>query len=445
MVAKEEYAAYLERNIDAIKALLEKTGARPVLFLGCGITRRYLGAPSWTELLRDLALKIGIDSDRFSFISQKVGSNPAEIGEMLVDLAHEWAWGAGKDQFPQSYFSANVDKAIFLKFLAAEHIRSFGTFTSNSALVLEIELLKSTAPHAIITTNFDTLISDFFPDFELVVGERIIPMSMSITGEIYQIHGTVNDPATLVLTTADYTRFMRKRRYITSKMMMYFAEFPVFIVGYGLGDENVNSIISDLGEAMKDSGGLIENLYYVEWVNDVNELTHLKEEHVVPAEGGDSPPLRVKTIMATDFSWLFKTLADTGSPVHVNKKILRHLAARVINLVRADIPKNKVDIDYRKLEQLSEDSNQLALVLGITNTSNPNVTHPYCLTQVAQKLGYNHHNHAQRLIPAASKKVGFDIKSTDNEYHIAVKSGLKAINRKFSDKFVNLLKEVKSV
>jgi hypothetical protein len=353
VVTKAEFEAYQAKNIAAIKDLLNGTGTRPVLFLGCGITRRYLGAPSWIELLKAVAIKAGITEESFNFLSQKAGSNPAQLGTLLIDPIHEWAWAGGKNMFPQVYFSPTADKSVFLKHLAAEHLKTFGPLPKKHGLVEETDILRKLSPHAIITTNFDTLIEQLFPDFECVVGERIIPMSMSILGELYKVHGSVDDPSTLVLTQEDYDRFVRKRRYISSKMMTYFAEYPVFIMGYGLGDANVTAIISDLGEAMKDKGGLLDNVYYVEWVPDVLALSHLKEEHVVAVEPG-LPQLRVRTIVTSDFGWLLKVLADVEAPVPVSTKILRHLAARVIDLVRVDVPKNKVDLDYKKIETLTD-------------------------------------------------------------------------------------------
>ncbi|MCP9629608.1 SIR2 family protein [Rhodopseudomonas palustris] len=440
MVTNADYEAYQARNCAAIQDLLNGTGTRPVLFLGSGVTRRYLGAPSWLELLIAISAKAGMTGDQYNFIAQKAGNNPAVIGSFLVDPIHEWAWSTGKNYFPAEYFTASTEKAIFLKHLAAEHLKSFGPLPATHPLTDEIELLKKIAPHAIITTNFDTFVPDLFAGFEAVVGEQIIPMSMSIMGELYQIHGSVADPSTLVLTQEDYDRFMKKRRYISSKMMTYFAEYPVFILGYGLGDANVNAIISDLGEAMKDKGGLLDNVYYVEWTPDVLALPHLKEEHVVPVEPGLAPALRVRTIVTSEFEWVLRALADMASPVPINTKLLRHLAARVVNLVRTDVPKNKVEIDYSRIEKLSDDTKELAMVFGISNVSNPNVDYPYLLTQVAQKLGYNYWAHAQKLLVAANKKLGFDIKSSDNEYHMAFKSGLKQATHKYSEKLVDLLK-----
>jgi hypothetical protein len=272
MVTGGEYEAYQARILAALKELLNSTGTRPVLFAGCGISRRYLGAPSWMELLRNVARMADMTDEAFNFLSQKAANDPGTIGSLLVDPIHEWAWAKGKNTFPPEYFQAGLDKSIFLKHLASEHLKTFNKFADDGESKIELDLLKRCSPHAIITTNFDTVLENIFDDFEVVLGERIIPMSMSIVGELYKIHGSVADPTTLVLTHEDYERFGRKRKYISSKMMTYFAEYPVIIIGYGLGDSNINSIIADLGEAMREKGGLLDNVYYVEWVPDVLAL-----------------------------------------------------------------------------------------------------------------------------------------------------------------------------
>jgi hypothetical protein len=135
-------------------------------------------------------------------------------------------------------------------------------------------------------------------------------MSMSILGELYKIHGIVDDLATLVLTQEVYDRFAKKRRYISSKLMTYFAEYPVYIIGSGLGDPNVTAIMADLGEAMKDRGGMLDNVCYVEWVPDVLSLPRLKEEHVVPVDAGALPceSVRSRPVASTGCSGYWQTL-----------------------------------------------------------------------------------------------------------------------------------------
>jgi hypothetical protein len=186
VVSIPEFEAYKAKNAAAIKELLDGTGTRPVLFLGCGITKRYLGGPSWMELLKAVATKAGLVEEEFNFLSQKSGNNPAQLGSLLIDPIHEWAWSAGKNSFPQTYFSAEVEKAVFLKHLAAQHLKSYGPLPEKHDFARETDILRKLAPHAIITTNFDCLIEQLYPDFELVIGEHIIPMSMSILGETYK-------------------------------------------------------------------------------------------------------------------------------------------------------------------------------------------------------------------------------------------------------------------
>jgi hypothetical protein len=442
VVTKDEFEAYKVKILAGLKELLNSTGTRPVLFAGCGISRRYLGAPSWIELLREVAQLAGIDDEAFNFLSQKANNDPGIIGSLLVDPVHEWAWAKGKNDFPADYYQAGFDKSIFLKHLAAEHLKSFNKFADDAGSKAELDLLKRCSPHAVITTNFDTVLENIYEDFEVVLGERIIPMSMSIVGELYKIHGSVSDPSTLVLTHEDYDRFARKRKYISSKMMTYFAEYPVIIVGYGLGDSNVNSIIADLGEAMREKGGLLENVYYVEWVPDVLALPQLKEEHVVPGDG--TSPLRLRAVVTSDLDWFLRGLADVTSPVPVNLKVLRHLASRVVDLVRHDVAKNNVELDYQKIEHLTDDKGALGMLLGISNITNPNVGYPYLLSQVAKKLGYDYWGSLTGLIAQANEQLGYDIKKSDNDYHFAFKSGSKSETRKYSEKMVELLKSIKA-
>ncbi len=421
-------------------------GCRPVLFAGSGLTKRYLDGPDWIALLREISKRVGVADDHFNFLCQRGDNNPIKIGTLVSEEVHSWAFGAGRNQFPSPYFEAGVDKDAFIKYLACQVVDELVKNLENLSAELreEVDYLKAIGPHAIITTNFDPFLETCFPDYELVVGERIIPFSLNITGELYKIHGTSSDPSSIVLTAPDYERFMKKRRYISSKMMTYFAEFPVFIFGYGLNDDNVNLIISDLGEALKDKGGLLENVFLIKRIRNLEELAHLQEEHAVAVGDGSSPPLRIRTILTTEFSWIYKALGDTANPLPVPIKTLRHLAARVVELVRVDVPKNKIEIDYDQVKRLSGSSSELASVLGIGNVQNANVHYPYSLTELGIKLGYNGWHGANDLIKLANVQHGKDIKSYDNDYHMAFRVGASGQRfHKYSEAAFDLLKKFK--
>ena len=356
MVAQAEYDSYQAKNLELIRSTIDEMGCRPVLFVGSGMTKRYLGGPDWLTLLREVSRRAGLTDDRFNFLAQKGDNNPIQIGSLVSEEVHAWAFAAGRNSFPADYFSAGVDKDAFVKYLACEVMNELlpNLDSLTGDLKSEIEAFKKIGPHAIITTNFDAFLEACFPDFEMVVGERIIPFSLNITGELYKIHGTAEDPSSIVLTAPDYERFMKKRRYISSKMMTYFAEFPVFILGYGLSDDNVNSILSDLGEALKDKGGLLENVFLIKQIRDIDSVANLQEEHAVAMRDGSSPVLRIRTILTKDFEWIYSALGDTANPLPIPVKTLRHLAARVVELVRVDVPRSKIENDFAHVERLSE-------------------------------------------------------------------------------------------
>ncbi len=49
------YHQYIEDVSDDIKTCLEGMGCQPILFVGSGLTKRYLSGPNWEELLQQLA------------------------------------------------------------------------------------------------------------------------------------------------------------------------------------------------------------------------------------------------------------------------------------------------------------------------------------------------------------------------------------------------------
>ena len=445
MASPEEVKAYNEKNAATIQTLLADMGCRPVLFVGSGLSQRYAGGPSWLNLLEALAKKIGMEPAHFAFLAQQAGGDLIQLGSLIADEVHTWAFSAGKNSFPAELFQPQREKDNFIKHLAAGLLREL---TGNLQVLTpplsnEVTLLKKVYPHAIITTNYDSMLEEIFPDFECVVGEKIIPFSLNLFGELYKIHGTYTTPETLVLTGRDYDRYRVRRRYISSKLMTYFAEYPVLIFGYSLSDRNINAIISDLGEALRDKGGLLENVYYVQFCPNLEKVGGLQEEYAVPAADPGAPPLRVKTIITDDFTWVYKALGDTANPTPISTKALRHLAARVVELVRVDVPKNRIEIDYEQVKRLSDHPDQLAQVLGIGNVHSPNVDYPYSLTEIGRKLGYSHWYRANELIKVANKKLSYDLKGSDNEYHLGFRGGTKAEFHKYSEAAFELLRDLK--
>lgn len=73
------YHQYIEDVSDDIKTCLEGMGCQPILFVGSGLTKRYLSGPNWEELLQQLA---------------KEGANKQVISsqaDSLIKISRIWA------------------------------------------------------------------------------------------------------------------------------------------------------------------------------------------------------------------------------------------------------------------------------------------------------------------------------------------------------------------
>ncbi|MCX5572315.1 SIR2 family protein [Kaistia nematophila] len=437
------YENYKQHAVALIKQTLEDSECQPIFFIGTGISKRYLGAPTWIELLRSAAARIGLSDQEFQYFRQKTNDNLIEIGSILEDKVFEWAWTHGKNTFPPEYFSKSPDKSIFLKHIIALDIQDAAgeaNTTADSSLREEIDLLSKTNPHAIITTNYDDFLERVFGDYEPVVGEKVIRRDMNLVGEIFKIHGSMEDPSSIVITGADYENYRIKKKYISAKLLTYLAEHPVFIFGYGLGDTNVTGILQDIGEILGGPDKLIENVFYIEWRPDAPSLTDFREEYVVSANGSE---LRVRAIVTDSFGWIFQCLTETAPLKWVNPKLLRAISARFFKLLRSDIPRGNIEVDYAQLQTVADSETELPKLLGIARTDSPNASYPYSLTDVSSLLGFTFWWKARKLIEQVRDETGVDIFSTDNKYHYAIPTKGKHPNRRYSKEIVDLLEAVR--
>ena len=112
-------------------------------------------------------------------------------------------------------------------------------------------------------------------------------------------------------------------------------------------------------------------------------------------------------------------------------------------LIRTDIPRREFEVNYETLEGLTDADENLPNLLGIVQANNTNLSHPFVLTQVGQKLGFSGWHGAKQLIGKIRAEKGINIFETDNRYHCAVKSGVKSAVHKYSSELIALLKQVK--
>lgn len=264
-------------------------------------------------------------------------------------------------------------------------------------------------------------------------------------GEIFKIHGCRTLPESIVVNEADYDRFAEDHKYLSAKLLTYFVEHPLLFVGYRAEDPNIKAILYDVHRMVRADFQLVPNIYILEWDKGLDENSYPARDKVISI--GPDVNIRIKSISASSFEWVFKAFGQAGNLEKINTKLLRALMARSVELVRSNIPKKHVEIDFQQLERAVDSGEGFAKLFGVTSIANPsqvNLDYRYALTGVGIELGFNGWHKAQDLINILLADTGFDMRATDNKYHIAIKTGHKSgqFTHRYSDAAVDLLGKV---
>lgn len=444
-----EYQSKIAADINSCIATL---GCQPILFVGSGLSQRYFSGPSWDELLTYLAHKCPLITKDYAYYKQTIKDLPS-IGEEFAKAYQEWAWGDGRKLFPDDMFTPETPPQLYIKYIIAEWFKSLTPTSvaglSKGAFGKEIKALQSIKPHAIITTNYDRLLEQLFPDYQPVIGQQIFQGTQVLLGEIFKIHGCVSDPNTLVFSQSDYEQFTKKKKYLSAKLLTYFSEHPLLFIGYSASDPNIRAILSDVAECWlpddkRDS--LIPNIYILEWRKEMPNAHTPNTEKLVDVYEGKT--VRIKAIETSDFEWPLSAFAAQTPLNSVSPKVLRALLSRSYHLVRHDIPRKKVQADFKMLEHAVESDEAFSTLFGITTMSSPTALtaqYPYTLTDLAEKIHGKgaYWAKAQYYLDKIKTDKGVDLKTNDNKYHCATKTGKKSLVHKYSDHLLDIARRIK--
>lgn len=307
----------------------------------------------------------------------------------------------------------------------------------------EVNALRNAYPHAIITTNYDKFFEVVMDEFIPIVGDQVIYNKHFAIGEINKIHGCVSDPASMILTAEDYERFEERSKYLSARLLTYFVEHPLVFFGYSAVDPNIKTILFNIGQILGVKESLIENIFFVDWRSEIKETDQLPLEKIIGT--GEGASIRVRNITSDSFTWIFKAFGEKTATHPIRPQVLRTILARAYDLVRSDIPREEVKVDYAALARAAENDGEMAKLFGITllgDKSSVNARFPYCLSEVAGHLKLKTWYDANILIQKIKEEKGIDIKESDNRYHMKIKNGRKNFNRMYSPEAIILLEKV---
>ncbi|EOS8268419.1 SIR2 family protein [Bacillus cereus] len=456
------YNAYLEESMNRLKSVIDDSGTRPILFIGTGLSIRYLGAPSWIELLdmlihRNLNCKYPI-----GYYTQSCETNP-QIASLLIDEYKDYAWdNYEKGVFPLKLYDENSHKSMYFK---NEIHKIFERLMRNFDLqdhphAEEIKLLGQLKPHAIITTNYDKMLEQIFQGYSVTVGQQVIKSKDSLRiGQILKIHGCMDKPEEIVISHEDYINFQEKQKYLTAKLLTYFMEHPIIFLGYSLSDSNIKKILLDIAEMVCESpDDIVENIWFVEWSKDpIPDDYIFSDDKYISLDEGKS--IRTNYVLLHKYEELFKTL-DQGDVSSVNA--LQSLEDKVYNIVKSkSIQDLKVDyltmshikdeddlaksIGFKPTEGAQQDEGRSVSVIGVGVMSDPEqikLKFPFRISDIAKKLGLTHYNYVSQLIEKVEEQTGVNIKATSNRYHFDISIVDNQPQHRYSIDAVNLLEKV---
>lgn len=442
-----DYSQY-QREITAdIAATLKQLQSQPILFVGSGFALRYASGPTWAELLTEMANECPLIDRGFAYYQQKYDNDLPTIGSVFAGQYFEWAWtDDGRKRFPDELYAEGVPRDAFIKYAAAERLRHLSVETASPELKVELTALTMMGAHAVITTNYDDLLEPLFPNYEVIVGQNLFRQSALVVGEIFKIHGSISEPESIVFTKEDYEAFDENKKYLSAKLLTYFAEHPLLFVGYSASDPNIRNVLHDISRMFRQSSEMIPNIYILQWDPNQSADSYPVREHVI--EVGDDVTVRIKCIIANSFEWVYRAFGAGGTMEKVDLKALRALAHRMLNLIRTDIPTKNVQVNYESLEHAISNEEVFGNLFGVTNLGDPaavNANHPYTSAMLAKELGFKYWTQTNKLIDRVKAETGFDMKASDNLYHVNIKVGQAEASRarKYSDAAVALLKKVR--
>lgn len=328
--------------------------ASPILFIGSGLSRRYLGINCWEGLLKKFALNI--DENHVKLRSRSNGDLTI-YAQYLAKLYSEKWWDTEE---AAALVSNNeelfIDEQSPLKVSISKYISNIhNNRPTEETLIHEIDLLSKANIDGVITTNWDMFLENMFPKFTPFIGQDgLITGRSHGIAEIYKIHGCVSEPNTLVLTESDYDKYRKKNPYLSSKLLTMFIERPVIFLGYSLTDEHIAEILEDIVSCFpKKSLDFLKNkLLFVEW-NPESEKATISDSVI-------HKKIPVKYVQLPSYKDIFEVLCETKKRIPAH--LFRAIKDELYELVLTDDPKGKLYV--RDADSLADDHTPTEFVVG---------------------------------------------------------------------------------
>lgn len=348
---------------------MSKFETTPFLFVGSGLTRRYLGLENWYGLLNKFATEVENNDFAFELYTDEAENQGYEQGQYqkiaeLIEKDFNKLWyrdenyKLSRDKYRDE---VKINKTSPFKIEIANYIKDSGKLDLEK-YEQEIDLFKQISEKSIsgaITTNYDTFLEDCFEGYEKYIGqEELLFSPIQGSGEIYKIHGCCDKPKSIIINEDDYNDFEEKNAYLAAKILTIFLEHPIIFIGYSLSDVNIQNILKSIIKCLSQENlkKLKDRLIFIDW-NDGAEDDSISQ---FSKDFGDGKSLEMTKIKLADYTPLYEALIQNKGKYRTN--LLRNLKKDVYDLVLTNEPGTKM-----KVVGLEEDDklDEVEVVIGV--------------------------------------------------------------------------------
>ena len=296
----------------------------PVLFVGTGISMRYYSnSKSWEELLKEIVIDYSGSEEHYydlksqCLLSTGRGYDYPKLGGIVEKEFNTVASSDRDGKYKE------VNDSFYELMRNGQQISRFKILISTifAGLILregmEVELgeLKKARKNvgSVITTNYDDLIERVF-EFNPLIGNDILLSNPY--GSVYKIHGCLNHPGHIIITSDDYDNFESRYELIRAQLLSLFIHNPIVFLGYNMGDDNIKKILKTIFAYVVPNTDLAEqikkNFLLVEYCAGSDNIQ--VQEHDIDI-GGVTGTIRINKLKTDNFVALYQAISGLNLPI----------------------------------------------------------------------------------------------------------------------------------
>lgn len=210
----------------------------------------------------------------------------------------------------------------------------------------------------VITTNYDNFIENHFNGYTVYVWQKeLIFSAIQGVAEIFKIHGSVENPESLIINERDYMDFDRHSAYLAAKLMTIFMEYPIIFMGYSISDTNIQNIIRSIVNCLdaEQVKKLEDRFIFVEYQRGKIGIEVSPYTIMV----GDKP-LSMKKVVVDDFKLIYAALE--GKKAKLPVRILRRFKQELYDFTVTSVPTANLRVASIEDDRVSDE--ELVMAIG---------------------------------------------------------------------------------